>query len=455
MMAFTSLRLPTSPRRTDPGSTLEGSGMTRMLAAAAMAVMFAVPAMAQEKPVLTVYTYSSFSGEYGPGATIKERFEADCGCTLEWVSTDDAGTLLARLKLEGSSTKRRRRARPRHQSDGRGTRHRPLRAARPRHRRARRCRSRGPTTPSFPSTGAGSPSSTTAPSSPRRRRASRRWSTIPTGRASSSRIRARRRPGLGLLLWMQGDLWRRGRRRLGEAAPRIVTVTQGWSEAYGLFLKGEADMVLSYTTSPAYHIARREGPKYKAADLPEGHYLQVEVAGMTRSTDQPDLARKLPALHAHRAVPVGDPGRQLDVSGDRSRQPACRPPSRPCRAGEVAAARPAEVDASRRAWIDDWLAAMSRSLTGEACTAVRRACLRTRPRPRASVGVRHVAGLLLAAAAGVGRASLGLCRPHRPLHARSRRRSRRLLSLAARRRARAGARPARRLSRAVASSSPR
>ena len=32
-------------------------------------------------------------------------------------------------------------------------------------------------------------------------------------------------------------------------------MTQGWSEAYGLFLKGEADMVLSYTTSPAYHIA--------------------------------------------------------------------------------------------------------------------------------------------------------------------------------------------------------
>ena len=52
---------------------------------------------ATEKPVLTVYTYSSFAGEYGPGATIKERFEASCACTLEWVTSDDAGTLLARL----------------------------------------------------------------------------------------------------------------------------------------------------------------------------------------------------------------------------------------------------------------------------------------------------------------------------------------------------------------------
>jgi len=46
-----------------------------------------------EKPKLTVYTYDSFTGEYGPGATVKERFEATCGCTLEWVATDDAGTL--------------------------------------------------------------------------------------------------------------------------------------------------------------------------------------------------------------------------------------------------------------------------------------------------------------------------------------------------------------------------
>ena len=34
----------------------------------------------------------------------------------------------------------------------------------------------------------------------------------------------------------------------------IVTVTPGWTEAYGLFLEGEAEGVLSYTTSPAYHI---------------------------------------------------------------------------------------------------------------------------------------------------------------------------------------------------------
>jgi thiamine transport system substrate-binding protein len=74
-------------------------------------------------------------------------------------------------------------------------------------------------------------------------------------------------------------------------ADNVLTVTPGWSEAYGLFLEGEADMVLSYTTSPAYHrIAEGDGTK-DWAPFDEGHYLQVEVAGVLAGSDQPDLAR--------------------------------------------------------------------------------------------------------------------------------------------------------------------
>ena len=60
-------------------------------------------------------------------------------------------------------------------------------------------------------------------------------------------------PGLGLLLWMQKCMATRRRPRQ-QLAKKTVTVTKGWSEAYGLFLKGEGDLVLSYTTSPAYHL---------------------------------------------------------------------------------------------------------------------------------------------------------------------------------------------------------
>jgi thiamine transport system substrate-binding protein len=52
-----------------------------------------------------------------------------------------------------------------------------------------------------------------------------------------------------------------------KLAAKTVTVTKGWSEAYGLFLKGESDLVLSYTTSPAYHIIAEKKDNYAAAIL--------------------------------------------------------------------------------------------------------------------------------------------------------------------------------------------
>src|SRR4029077_3613750 len=62
------------------------------IAAAALSIgLWAQPAEAQEKPTLTVYTYSGFPSEYGPGGTIKKRFEETCGCTLDWVESEDAG----------------------------------------------------------------------------------------------------------------------------------------------------------------------------------------------------------------------------------------------------------------------------------------------------------------------------------------------------------------------------
>ena len=97
-------------------------------------------------------------------------------------------------------------------------------------------------------------------------------------------------PGLGLLMWVKeayGDeapaIWE-------GLADNVVTVTKGWSEAYGLFLEGEADMVLSYTTSPAYHLIAEEDATKAAAAFDEGHYMQIEVVGKLAGTDQPGLA---------------------------------------------------------------------------------------------------------------------------------------------------------------------
>ena len=98
-------------------------------------------------------------------------------------------------------------------------------------------------------------------------------------------------PGLGLLLWVKkiygpqaGEVWQR-------LFAKVTTVTKGWSEAYGLFLKGEADMVLSYNTSPLYHEIKEGNRNYRATIFEEGAFLQVELAAIAKTSKQPELAR--------------------------------------------------------------------------------------------------------------------------------------------------------------------
>src|SRR3990172_10123613 len=62
-------------------------------------------ALAAELPTLTVYTYSSFVSEWGPGPAIRKAFEADCACRLDFVALEDGVALLSRLRLEGEATK--------------------------------------------------------------------------------------------------------------------------------------------------------------------------------------------------------------------------------------------------------------------------------------------------------------------------------------------------------------
>ncbi len=240
-----------------------------------------------DTPVLTVYTYDSFVADWGPGPQIEAAFEETCGCDLQFVGAGDGAALLARVRLEGS----------RSDADvvlGLDTN---LTAA-------------AAETGLFAPHGL-TPEGLTLPIT---------WDddtflpfdwghfafvhrtdldNVPGDfealGASDVRIVIQdprsSTPGLGLLMWVDtaygdaaADVW-------AALADNIVTVTPGWSEAYGLFLEGEADMVLSYTTSPAYHLIAEEDDGFAAAAFSEGHYMQVEVAGVLAESDQPDLAR--------------------------------------------------------------------------------------------------------------------------------------------------------------------
>ncbi|MCV5902272.1 thiamine ABC transporter substrate-binding protein, partial [Escherichia coli] len=75
-----------------------------------------------------------------------------------------------------------------------------------------------------------------------------------------------------------------------KLASKTVTVTKCWSEAYSMFLNGESDLVLSYTTSPAYHLIAENDSKFATANFAEGHYMQVEVAAKVKGSKNSELA---------------------------------------------------------------------------------------------------------------------------------------------------------------------
>ena len=89
--------------------------------------------------------------------------------------------------------------------------------------------------------------------------------------------------GLGFFGWVRqayGEGWRDYWRRL---SPSVLTVAGGWSSAYGLFTRGEAPLVLSYTTSPGYHLEYENTERFRAAIFSEGHPMQIEMAGLLRA----------------------------------------------------------------------------------------------------------------------------------------------------------------------------
>ncbi len=321
---------------------------------AAGVAMIAEMATAQT-PVLNVLTYDSFTTEWGPGPAIEAGFEAECGCDLQFQTAGDGAALLARLQLEGAATA----------ADvvvGLDT------------NLADAARKTGLFAPL-------QPVQTTLPvafsdanflpfdwgyfafvydkmllPNPPKSLAELADSNlkiiIQDPRSST--------PGLGLVLWVKaayGDgasaLWE-------KLADNIVTVTPGWSEAYGMFLEGQSDMVLSYTTSPAYHLIAEDDDSKAAAGFDEGHLMQIELAGRLAGSDQPALADQFLTYL------LGDAAQSALITTNwmyPARTPAAGLPKgfetliTPTKSLTIAAD---QVEAMRKAAVDEWQAALSR-----------------------------------------------------------------------------------------------
>ena len=252
----------------------------------ALAILSATPAMAQDKPVLTVYAGDSVTSEWGPGPKIEEGFEAFCNCDLKFVT----GELLPRILMEGSGTEAdivfglntdvtaRARASGLFAPHGQNTSDMSLpiewtdEIFLP--------YNWGETAFVYDDTRLENPPKSFAEllDAPDDLKI-----VIQDPRSSVS--------GLAMLLWVKAIYGDKAPEAWAKLAPKVLTVTKGWSEAYGMFTEGEADMVLSYTTSPAYHIAAEDDLTKHAAIFPEGHYFMAELVAQVASTDQPELAQ--------------------------------------------------------------------------------------------------------------------------------------------------------------------
>ncbi|MEO0382243.1 MAG: thiamine ABC transporter substrate binding subunit [Pseudomonadota bacterium] len=328
------------------------------LSALALAMVLPVTANADDR-TLTIYTYDSFVADWGPGPVLTEAFEAECDCIIEWVAPGDGVAVLNRLRFEGDST----------DADlvlGLDTN----------------------LTAEAVATGLIAPhqvdvSVLDLPIA---------WtddsfvpfdfgyfavvydtqaiSTPPTslvdlieGDADQPIVLQDPRtstPGLGFMLWMKAVYGDEAGEKWAQLSERILTVTPGWSEAYGLFTSGEAPMVLSYTTSPAYHMVVEEDERYQAAAFEEGHYMQIEVAAAVEGSPEIDLARDFMAFliapEAQSVLPVTN--WMLPVAPGSEALP--EPFERLVTPADALLLDPETVAAERQGWIEEWLDAMSR-----------------------------------------------------------------------------------------------
>ncbi len=333
---------------------------SRFLLSGLVAASFLLPSLgsAQDKKVLTVYTYESFVSEWGPGPKVKAAFEKTCDCTVNFVGVADGVALLNRLKLEGASSK----------ADvvvGLDT----------------NLVAEAKDTGLFEASGI----DTSAAKVPggfkddvfvpydyghfavvydtqTLKNPPKSLKELVEGDPSQKiAIQDPRTstPGLGLLLWVKSVYGDKAPEAWAKLKDRVLTVTPGWSESYGLFTKGEVPMVLSYTTSPAYHMVAEHSERYQAASFEEGHYIQIEVAGLLNNAPEKELGKRFLSFILTPGFQDAIPENNWMMPVTATSQPLPDAFNKLVQPTKTFLMSPEEVAKNRKAWIDEWLTAMS------------------------------------------------------------------------------------------------
>ncbi len=323
---------------------------------AALAATFTAANAAE---TLTIYTYESFTAEWGPGPAVEQNFEAQCGCDLKFVAVADGVALLNRLKLEGEATG----------ADivlGLDT----------------NLTAEAAATGLFAKHGidlgnvdvpGGWTDDTFVPfdygyfavvyDTEKLKNPPSSLAELVDMQGDAKIVIQDPRtstPGLGLVLWMRAVFGDQAGEAWSRLKDKVLTVTPGWSEAYGLFTNGEAEMVLSYTTSPAYHMIAEGSERYQAAAFTEGHYQQIEVAGLTSKGAANPLSAQFLSFMTGPGFQDVIPETNWMFPAGKTDKPLNPDFGKLVQQSKTLLFSAGEVEESRKAWVDEWLKVMGR-----------------------------------------------------------------------------------------------
>ena len=242
---------------------------------------------------LTIYTYDSFVSEWGPGPIIKESFEKNFNIELEFIPVDSAATLLNKIILEGSSTKA---------DIVLGLDMNLFDAAKKSNLFAKHNIESIDQIIQLPIPW---DSDTFVPynygyfafvyNNKKLKKPPLSMDELINSTEARIVIQDPRTstPGLGLLTWMKAIYGDKAGNEWKKLNKKIISVTKGWTDAYyNFFMTGEADIVLSYTTSPAAHIMFEENYDISASIFDEGNYISIEFAGILNKSNNKKIANE-------------------------------------------------------------------------------------------------------------------------------------------------------------------
>ncbi|MBL0690848.1 MAG: thiamine ABC transporter substrate-binding protein [SAR324 cluster bacterium] len=244
---------------------------------------------------ITIYTYDSFSGPYGAGPKIKDLFEKSCNCKIKYLSLSDANLILSKIILENKKTS----------AD--------IILGIDNHllQKANQTHLFSPHNISLPLSDFNPPddyfsdlflpfdygwftfvySNKTLPNPPKN---FAELLNIGNNKSRSLVIQDPRTssPGLGFLVWLSTLYPNNLGQVLKKIDQQVISYPKGWSQAYQMFLAGEAKMVFSYITSPIYHQLMEKRFDIKPWVSGDDYYMQIEYAAILKTSKQPKLAKE-------------------------------------------------------------------------------------------------------------------------------------------------------------------